>query len=130
MTFIAENTPDDEMYHHGKIITEDYIDTYLNSEPVILKGDTEHKIKQIIVQKYLTYYMQYPFDAYYEYRRTGYPVLPINPLTNRNAEKDKIPVRWMYPTKEFDYNKENVDNAVASQYEGIDNNNKIMWILK
>ncbi len=118
------------MYHHGKIITEDYIDTYLNSEPVILKGDTEHKIKQIIVQKYLTYYMQYPFDAYYEYRRTGYPVLPINPLTNRNAEKDKIPVRWMYPTKEFDYNKENVDNAVASQYEGIDNNNKIMWILK
>ena len=36
----------------------------------------------------------------------------------------------MYPTKEFDYNKENVDNAVASQYDGIDNNNKIMWILK
>lgn len=130
MTFIAENTPDDEKYHYGKIITEDYIGTYLNSEPVMLQGDTEHKIKQIIVQKYLTYYMQYPFDAYYEYRRTGYPVLPINPLTNRNAEKDKIPVRWMYPTKEFDYNKENVDNAVASQYEGIDNNNKIMWILK
>lgn len=130
MTFINDNTPDDAIYHHGKKMTTDYINTYLGSEPILLKGDTEHKIKQIIVQKYLTYYMQYPFDAYYEYRRTGYPVLPINPLTNRNTEKDKIPVRWMYPTKEFDYNKENVDNAVASQYEGIDNNNKIMWILK
>ncbi len=96
----------------------------------MLKGGIEHQIKQIIIQKYLTYYMQYPFDAYYEYRRTGYPVLPINPFTNRNVEKDKIPVRWMYPTKEFDYNKENVDKAVASQYDGIDNNNKIMWILK
>ncbi|WP_308595780.1 SusD/RagB family nutrient-binding outer membrane lipoprotein [uncultured Parabacteroides sp.] len=130
MRFIAENTPDDELYHHGKKITEDYIDTYLNSESVMLKGGIEHQIKQIIIQKYLTYYMQYPFDAYYEYRRTGYPVLPINPFTNRNVEKDKIPVRWMYPTKEFDYNKENVDKAVASQYDGIDNNNKIMWILK
>lgn len=130
MIFIQENTPDNDIYHSGRKITENYINDYLKSEPIILKGDTEHKIKQIIVQKYLTYYMKNSFDAYFEYRRTGYPVLPINPLTNRNAEKDKIPVRWMYPTKEFDYNKANVEDAIASQYEGIDDNNKVMWILK
>lgn len=130
MRFVGDHTPDDASYHHGRKITEDYIAAYLDSEPIALKGDTEHQIKQIIIQKYLTYYMRYPYDAYYEYRRTGYPVLPIDPQTNRNAEKDRIPVRWMYPLKEFDYNKENVDNAVASQYGGIDNNNQLMWILK
>ena len=74
--------------------------------------------------------MQYPMDAYYEYRRTGYPVLPINPNTNRNTDKNKIPVRWMYSTWEYDDNKENVEEAVQRQYEGIDDYNKLMWILK
>ena len=74
--------------------------------------------------------MQYPMDAYYEYRRTGYPVLLINPNTNRNTDKNKIPVRWMYSTWEYDYNKENVEEAVQRQYEGIDDYNKLMWILK
>ena len=74
--------------------------------------------------------MQYPMDAYYEYRRTGYTVLPTNPNTNRNTDKNKIPVRWMYSTWEYDYNKENVEEAVQRQYEGIDDYNKLMWILK
>ena len=74
--------------------------------------------------------MQHPFDAYYEYRRTGYPELPINPKTNRNTVKDKIPVRWMYSTWEYDFNRESVEEAVARQYGGLDDNNKLMWILQ
>lgn len=130
MKFITENTPDDKIYHQGKLMTDEYIQSYLNSDRVRLKGDFNHKLKQIICQKYITYYMQYPFDAYYEYRRTGYPELPINPETNLNADKNKIPTRWMYPTREFDYNRENVEAAVNRQYDGIDDNNRLMWILK
>lgn len=36
----------------------------------------------------------------------------------------------MVSYKDLNTIKENVDKAVASQYDGIDNNNKIMWILK
>ena len=56
--------------------------------------------------------------------------MPINPETNLNVEKDKIPVRWMYPTREFDYNKENLEEAVERQYGSVDDNNKVMWILQ
>lgn len=130
MQFVSDNTPDDETFHYGKRITDEYISSYLQSDKILLKGDFNHKLKQIICQKYLTYYMQYPFEAYYEYRRTGYPELPINPETNRNSERDKIPVRWMYPTREFDYNRENVEEAVERQYGGVDDINKLMWILR
>lgn len=130
MQFIADNTPDEVKFHQGKVLTKSYIQSYLNSERIKLKGDFQNQLRQIITQKYLTYYMQYPFDAYFEYRRTGYPVLPINPETNLNVEKDKIPVRWMYPTREFDYNKENLEEAVERQYGSVDDNNKVMWILQ
>lgn len=130
MRFVADYTPDDVTYHSGRVITDAYIDQYVQSEKVKLTGDFEHRLKQIIIQKYLAYYMQYPYDAYYEYRRTGYPELPVNPQTNRNTVKDKIPVRWMYPVWEYDYNRESVEEAVARQFNGVDDNNKLMWILQ
>ncbi len=130
MKFIADNTPDEEIYHSGHPITEEYISQYIQKEIIKLHGNFENQLKQIITQKYLAYYMQYPMDAYYEYRRTGYPILPINPATNRNTDKNKIPTRWMYPTWEYDYNKEAVEEALLRQYEGIDDYNKLMWILK
>lgn len=36
----------------------------------------------------------------------------------------------MYPIREYDYNKESVEDAVQRQYEGIDDYNKLMWILR
>lgn len=130
MEFIAQNTPNDVMYHFGKPITDEYIDSYLVQDIIKLKGDFNDKLRKIITQKYLAYYMQYPMDAYFEYRRTGYPILPINPATNRNTDKNKIPVRWMYPIWEYDYNKESVEEAVKRQYNGLDDYNQLMWILK
>lgn len=130
MKFIADNTPDDVIYHSGRPITDEYINQYLQQDVIQLVGDFENQLRKIITQKYLAYYMQYPMDAYYEYRRTGYPVLPINPATNRNTDKNKIPVRWMYPTWEYDYNKESVEEAVQRQYGGVDDYNELMWILK
>lgn len=130
MEFVADNTPNDEIYHSGRQITDEYINQFLQNDRIKLQGSFENQLKQIISQKYLAYYMQYPMDAYYEYRRTGYPVLPINPNTNRNTDKNKIPVRWMYSIWEYDYNKENVEEAVQRQYGGVDDYNKLMWILQ
>lgn len=35
-----------------------------------------------------------------------------------------------YPTTEFDYNKENVEEAIQRQFAGDDDVNAIMWLLQ
>jgi hypothetical protein len=131
MQFTADNTPDDPDYHHNMKITGDYIDEYLKGPEVAFASNSGKQINQIIMQKYLMNYMHSPYGiSYLEYRRTGYPVLPINPETNRNIPSDKMPMRWMYPQNEYSYNGDNVKEAVARQYGGSDDNNGIMWILK
>jgi len=56
--------------------------------------------------------------------------LPINPATNLNGVTSQLPLRWMYPSKELSYNRENVEAALARQYGGNDDTNERMWILK
>ncbi|MDR3269678.1 MAG: SusD/RagB family nutrient-binding outer membrane lipoprotein [Tannerella sp.] len=131
MQFTAENTPDNPAYHHNMKITGDYIDDYLKGQEVAFASNPGKQINQIIMQKYLMNYMHSPYRmSYLEYRRTGYPALPINPETNRNIPSDKMPMRWMYPQNEYTYNGDNVKEAVARQYGGADDVNGIMWILK
>lgn len=130
MLFIAAHTPDEAKYHHGHPITAEYIKEYLAQPVIQLNGNKEKDLEMILLQRYLYSFMQHPYDAYYDYRRTGYPVLPINPNTNLNTDKNKIPVRWMYPESEFEYNTENANEAVQRQYAGSDNVNKLMWILQ
>ena len=131
MQFVAQNTPNNPKYHHNRQITDAYITDYLNSEAVKLKESFDEKLSQIIWQKYLTTFMQTPFNAFFEYRRTGYPEFPINPKSNRNTPNDKMPLRWMYPTSELNYNMENVSAAIQRQFgaEG-DTYMGVMWILK
>lgn len=131
MDFIVQYTPDETTYHQGRRITSDIINVFLEQPLIQLTGEMETDIEKIITQRYISSFMQYPWDAYYEYRRTGYPKLPINPETSLNTNaKDKIPVRWMYPSDEYSYNKENIEESVARQYGGNDEVNQLMWILK
>lgn len=130
MDFITTYTPDEEIYHHGHPLTEDVKNAFLETPQIQLGSNKEENIEKILTQRYLASFMQHPYDSYYDYRRTGYPKLPINPETNQNPVHDKIPVRWMYPKSEYDYNKENVEEAVQRQFGGVDDVNKEMWILQ
>lgn len=47
-----------------------------------------------------------------------------------NTDPSKMPVRWMYPQTEYDRNNANVMEAIARQYDGLDNENCVMWLLK
>ncbi len=117
-------------YAHGMPITQAYIDNYFTGEAAF-KSSTADQLKQISLQKYLMYFMVNPIQAYYEYRRTGNPALPINPATSLNlTNKNAIPVRWLYGSTEGNYNRENLIDALNRQYEGVDDINKVMWILK
>jgi hypothetical protein len=130
MQFVANNTPDNADFHHNRKITADYITAYLASPKVKLSGTPEQQLEKIITQRYLGTFLQAGFDGYFENRRTGYPVFPVNPLSNNNTDKDKIPVRWMYPDTEINYNYDNLTKAIQSQYGGNDDYNQKMWLLK
>ena len=129
MNFVATHTPDNVDYHHNRIIDDSYITSYLENEGVKFKSELTDQLDQIITQKYISTFIQMPLNGYYEYRRTGIPDFPINPVSNMNDPNTKIPVRWMYPEDEYSYNKANLDVALERQYAS-DDVNALMWILK
>ena len=131
MRFAADHTPDDANYHHNRQITDEVIASTLDNPAIQLTGDFDHDLYLIMEQKYLAGFMQIPYLTYYDYRRTGCPEFPINPESNRNVfAPDKMPMRWMYPQDEYDYNKANIEEAVQRQFGGSDDINQLMWIVK
>lgn len=130
MLFVANNTPDVADYHHNRKIDAANIQAVQNHSSNQLTGNFEADLEKIIYQKYLLSFLQREWESYYDYRRTGYPKFPINPNTNQNITNTKMPMRWMYPTSEFDTNRENVDEAIQRQWGGVDNVDKIIWLLQ
>ena len=83
------------------------------------------------MQRWILNFMQDAESSFFEYRRNQYPQFPINPATNLNENNvNAIPVRWLYPTSETNFNRENLIEALNRQYEGYDEINKVMWLLK
>jgi len=86
------------------------------------------KLDKIITQKWLALYLN-GFEAYIEWRRTGYPVLtPVN--YNPDAlqyTNGTIPRRVMYPTEEQSLNGTNYQEAVG-RLSGGDKETSRIWI--
>lgn len=121
----------DSKYAHGKAIDDAYIQGYFTGN-ASYKANQSDRLKQIWMQRYILHFMQDPVSSYFEYRRVGYPLFPINPATSMNSvAPDKIPVRWMYPSTETTRNQENITEALTRQF-GIPNDeiNNVMWLLK
>jgi hypothetical protein len=117
-------------YAHGMPIDQAYINGYFSGEAAF-KATGDDQLKQIWMQRYILNFMQDATSSYFEYRRTGYPVFPINPNTNLNENnKNGIPMRWLYPTSETNFNRDNLIEALNRQFDGYDEVNKLMWILK
>ena len=131
-SFLFVRTTVPAEYNNGVEITDDYITSYLKGEYVAYNtnGSVTDRLKQIWMQAFLARYFHMATDDYYEYRRNGYPEFPINPETNLNNAKDKIPMRYMYPESETNYNKESLYKALDRQWGGVDDVNSIMWLLK
>ena len=125
MQFTFENTP--EAYRHGVVIDDAYIDAYLNGKA---KFDPANGLEQIMNQKMIAGFGQSDFNNYYDYRRTGFPRIPIDPTTNMNEVNTQLPLRWMYPESEYSQNRENIEAAIDRQFGGSDTPNEVMWLLK
>jgi len=117
-------------YAHTVPIDQTYIDGYFTGEAAF-KATTDEQLKQIWMQEYILRYMQDADFSYFEYRRNAFPVFPINPASSMNENNTSaIPMRCLYPGSETSYNRENLIIALDRQYDGYDEINKIMWLLK
>lgn len=92
----------------------------------------EQKLEKIIVQKYLAIFPD-GMEAWSEWRRTGYPrLLPANSnisnmgVITSDGHKDGVR-SWPYPQKEFNENKENVQEAVDLYKDGANLANVNVW---
>ncbi len=102
-------------------VPETQIASYLSNVP----GASE---ETVLTQKHIALYMQ-PEQAWFEWRRTGYPKTLIKPgeITHRQGTTDiifesivdeitnDIPYRMWYPIEEQGVNKPGYDAAVAAQ---------------
>jgi Starch-binding associating with outer membrane len=100
---------------------------YLAQEKVKYAGNNVDGLKQILNQKYIAFFQNSNYEAYFNWRRTGIPTF----LTGVGiANGGKIPLRYQYPLSESKVNANNLKAAVDSQYGGKDDINSTMWILK
>lgn len=120
----------DPQYVHSHQITQAYINNYFTGAAAFASNPTD-QLHQIWTQKWLLQYMQDAISAFFEQRRTGYPVWPIDPTTSLNSNNPNgLPLRWLYPQDEKDHNTANLQDALNSQYNGADDINGVMWLLK
>lgn len=82
-------------------------------------------LERIMIQKYLSLYFV-DYQQWFEYRRTGFPVLPKIPAGRNNGI---VPSRLLYPASVKIYNKDNYDRAAAAM-GGDDINSKVWWQTK
>jgi hypothetical protein len=99
------------------IISDEETDIYIESL-------SETTLEQIITQKWITFIYEMGYEAYNEYRRTGYPKLTDyhgNPI-----DQTIFPVRLIYPYSEYTLNRDHYNEAVNAQ--GPDNEfTKVWW---
>jgi hypothetical protein len=92
---------------------------YLSREGV--KFNASGALEQIVTQKWISLFYT-GMENWFEWRRTGFPVLKAGP-DNQNG--GRIPVRYKYPLSEQSQNAGQLQQAVARQ--GADNINTAVW---
>lgn len=102
-------------------------DTYYSQAKVKYDGKTAKGLEQIISQKYAAFFMNSGMEAYFNWRRTGFPKFETGV---GNGNSNRIAIRWQYPLSERTTNTKNYTDAITSQYGGKDDINDAVWIMK
>ena len=105
------------------------IANFLAQPGVIYMGDNSVGLNQILTQKYVAFFSNSGYEAFYNQRRTGVPVFAQGGAGIGTPNK-MIPVRWQYPQDEINYNNANYKASLANQYGSVDDLNATMWLIK
>jgi len=105
-----------------------YWDEYYAQSEVAYKGNNAEGLNQILTQKYLGFFQNSGWEAYYNYRRTGVPEFLTGVGTGNSG---RIAIRWQYPSSEKTTNIDNYNAALQNQFGSeTDDINTEMWLLK
>lgn len=102
------------------------LDDYYGNVEVKYAGNNETGLNQIAKQRYLAFFMNSGWEAFHNQRRIGVPAFYKSGPGNGNG--GRIPKRWQYPANEGQYNAENYNSAIQSQFGGQDNINMELWL--
>ena len=97
---------------------QDLPDNYFENPQAAYDGSLE----RIMLQKYIGLYFN-DYQQWFEYRRTGFPVLP---KAEGMLNDQRVPVRFRYPVNAQLNNPINYQEAVA-RMGGDDINIKVWW---
>ncbi len=103
------------------------ITTFLAQPEVIYQGNNAAGLNQVLEQKYVAFFQNSGWQAFYNHRRTGVPAFDIG---SANENGGKIPKRFAYPQSEYTNNGVNVREAVQRQFAGSDTRNDVMWLIQ
>lgn len=101
---------------------------YYNQPAVMYAGNSPAGLQQILTQKYLAFFQNSGFEAYYNYRRTGVPDFAKGGPGTGNS--GLIPKRFQYPGTERTTNAVNLTEALKRQFNGNDDINAAMWVIQ
>ncbi|HTF17702.1 MAG TPA: SusD/RagB family nutrient-binding outer membrane lipoprotein, partial [Chryseolinea sp.] len=98
---------------------------YLAQPDVKYAGANDAGLKQIITQKYIAFFQNSGQEAYFNFRRTGFPIFDKGPGTGNGGN---IPRRWLYPLSEATNNTANYNAALARQFgSAVDDLDNDLW---
>lgn len=98
-----------------------YADYIAQSSVALSAGDEDEKIG---TQRWLAFFPN-GYQGWSEWRRTGYPTL--SPASEPLNNSKQIPVRYMYPTDEYNLNKTNLQDAIDKLQEGDTDSSPLWW---
>jgi hypothetical protein len=99
------------------------------SQPLVqYAGNNASGLEQILKQKYLSFFQNSGFEAYYNYRRTAVPDFAKGGSGTGNS--GLIPKRFQYPGSERTTNGANLSAALQRQFGGQDDINRAMWVIQ
>lgn len=104
-------------------ISDTDIDSYITNEGV-LAGTEEEQLEQIMNQKWISLFMRH-YEAYAEWRRTGYPKLIPGP--SQGTTNGTIPRRGVYSGTERFRNPDEYNAASSRMSNGDSYLSKVWW---
>lgn len=90
------------------------------------KFDASKAIEQIATQKWMHTGILQPFETYAEYRRLDYPVLVDDKENGLLLNKENMPKRFLYASKEASMNTENYNKVANENYVDVN----LWWDVK
>lgn len=103
---------------------------FLANSAVVYSGDNATGLKQILTEKYVSFFINSGYESFYNNRRTGFAAFSQGSSTAIGTISGLIPRRWEYPAGEISGNSANYHSAISSQYGGADDITQDTWLTK